>query len=361
MTTKLTKRDISRIEECHPVLQKLWYDCANDNKCPPFIVIDGARTVAEQRRNVAKGVSKTMNSYHIRKGTGFSHATDIAPLINDEASWDWKHYYPLAKAIKKHIADNKLTIKWGGDWKWKDGPHWQLNKHAYPWNAEVFDNVAYEDIDKHHDAPIKIAPINDNFRVSIPYVLDHEKGYVNHPKDKGGPTNKGITLATYRRYVNRNGTIADLKAMPTSVAIDVYKQHYWDKCRCDMLPDGVDHVVFDFGVNSGQAKARKMLQSIVGVKVDGVIGTKTIEAVHAMLPRQIIERFQEERLAYLKTRSNAPTFINGWTKRVNRVRKEALSMVKTAIDEKPEIKQPTPPGKGLFSIVFKLIGKLLGK
>ncbi len=32
-----------------------------------------------------------------------------------------------------------------------------------------------------------------------PFILSFEGGYVNHPNDKGGPTNKGVTIATWRR------------------------------------------------------------------------------------------------------------------------------------------------------------------
>lgn len=50
-----------------------------------------------------------------------------------------------------------------------------------------------------------------NFQRALSLVLKWEGGFVNHPKDPGGATNKGITLATFRQYVKPNGTVEDLK------------------------------------------------------------------------------------------------------------------------------------------------------
>lgn len=87
-----------------------------------FIVVEGRRTKERQKYLVAKGASKTMNSYHL---TG--HAVDIAPLVDGKVSWDWKYYYPLAEAVKKAAKELGVKIEWGGDWtSFKDGPHWQV-------------------------------------------------------------------------------------------------------------------------------------------------------------------------------------------------------------------------------------------
>ena len=87
-----------------------------------FVVIEGLRTKERQQYLVAKGASKTMNSYHL---TG--HAVDIAPLVDGQASWDWKYYRELAPAMKQAAKELDVDITWGGDWKkFPDGPHWQI-------------------------------------------------------------------------------------------------------------------------------------------------------------------------------------------------------------------------------------------
>lgn len=184
-----------------------------------------------------------------------------------------------------------------------------------------------------------------NFERSLERVLEHEGGYVDHPKDPGGATNKGITIATYRRYVNRNGTKADLKNLTVHEAGIVYKKQYWDKVRGDDLPDGLDYAVFDFAVNSGPGRAAKYLQAIVGAKQDGAIGPKTLIAV-AESPQstvQIIDRLCADRLAFLKRLKHWPTFGGGWTARVSAVNTYAVKWANEAGIEAPEpLPRPEP-------------------
>lgn len=170
--------------------------------------------------------------------------------------------------------------------------------------------------------------MNRNFERALSLVLKHEGGYVDHPRDPGGATNKGITLATYRRYVNRSGTKADIKALTTHEAGIVYKKQYWDKVRGDDLPGGLDYAVFDFAVNSGPSRAAKYLQKVVGAVQDGQIGKLTLIAVSSSpkSTRQIIDELCADRLAFLKRLKHWPTFKNGWTARVSMVETDAMEM-----------------------------------
>ncbi len=351
---KLTKRDISRIKECHPKIQKLFFSVAADEKCPNFLVVDGARTVEEQRRNVAKGVSKTMRSRHIPAKNGYSHAIDVAPFINGKLSWDWKDYYPLAKIIKQHAKKLNVPIEWGGDWKtFKDGPHWQL-----PWKEFPGDRPA-QYLAEGDSMYIKEQTFSNKFKSSVDLVLKHEGGYVNHPDDTGGPTNKGITLKTFRRFIKPKGTIADLKKLTTNQARSIYKQQYWDTCSCNDLPLGIDHAVFDYSVNSGPLKARKALQKALGVPEDGRIGPKTIDAAKSHNIGYTIEILCSQRLKYLENRPNAKTFLNGWAKRVSRVKFEAQARVNTEVVHANKVAKPS--GGSIFKLIFNIIGFIFGK
>src|SRR5579863_3816769 len=82
-------------------------------------------------------------------------------------------------------------------------------------------------------------------------ILLSEGGYTNDPRDPGGPTNWGITLADARLHWKPDATAEDVRAMPREVAERIWKEKYWDALNCAALPHGVDYTVFDYGGNSG--------------------------------------------------------------------------------------------------------------
>lgn len=93
-----------------------------------FVVTEGLRTYERQRALKDAGATRTMNSRHL---TG--HAVDLAALVDGQVRWDWPLYDKLAKAMKQASAEVGVPIEWGGDWvTFKDGPHFQLPRDAYP-------------------------------------------------------------------------------------------------------------------------------------------------------------------------------------------------------------------------------------
>ncbi len=87
-----------------------------------FGVIEGIRTVERQQEMVAKGSSKTMNSYHL---TG--KAVDLMAYKNGKGSWDLALYVKINEAMQRAASELGFTITWGGSWKTLvDGPHFQL-------------------------------------------------------------------------------------------------------------------------------------------------------------------------------------------------------------------------------------------
>lgn len=176
-----------------------------------------------------------------------------------------------------------------------------------------------------------------NFQWALSRVLQDEGGFVNDPHDPGGATNKGITIATFRRYVSRNATIDDLKHLTTAQAATVYRKRYWNAVKGDDLPDGVDYAVFDFAVNSGPARAVKYLQAIAGVPADGKIGPQTLTAVKAMDSAKIINMLCDRRLDFLRGLPTWPRYKNGWTDRVHGVREASLGMVPSTNLQKPPV------------------------
>lgn len=170
--------------------------------------------------------------------------------------------------------------------------------------------------------------MKDNFDAALREVLIHEGGWSDHPADPGGATMRGITLETYRRFKgNRHLGKDALRAMTDAELRTIYRTMYWDRIRGDELPAGVDYVVFDAAVNSGPPRASKWLQETVGTTPDGVIGSRTLAAVNAMDPHELIERYNETRLAFLRSLMTWDVFGRGWGRRVASVSKVAPTML----------------------------------
>lgn len=123
----------------------------------------------------------------------------------------------------------------------------------------------------------------------IDELIAREGGYSNNPNDSGGETNFGITAATARA----NGYGGPMRAMPRSVAVDIYRRIYWLRPRFDEVAKRSERIgfeLFDTGVNCGQATAAIFLQRSLSalnrgardypdIKADGAIGDATLAAL----------------------------------------------------------------------------------
>jgi len=122
-------RNLTTIKELAPntelAANKLYEFCVK-NKIE-ILIYDGIRTEAEQRANIARGVSKTMKSYHL-----VGQALDFVP-VNEKGVPQWNLAAYKTGNINKMIAFAKtLGFEWGGDWKnFVDAPHLQFNFKGY--------------------------------------------------------------------------------------------------------------------------------------------------------------------------------------------------------------------------------------
>lgn len=169
-------------------------------------------------------------------------------------------------------------------------------------------------------------------RETLPVALDlmfgHEGGYSNSKTDSGGPTKYGIThktLAAHRGV--KSVTAEQVKALTLTEATEIYQRSYWAQAGGDILPAGLDYAAFDFGVNSGPARAIKSLQSVLAAKagyagkIDGHIGEQTLAAIAAFPGgvRMLIIDYCEERMRFLRGLGGKTGFGpngRGWTIRV---------------------------------------------
>ncbi|WP_110647593.1 glycoside hydrolase family 108 protein [Salinicola peritrichatus] len=168
-------------------------------------------------------------------------------------------------------------------------------------------------------------------------VREREKGYSDHPADKGGPTMDGVTQATARRY----GYQGDMRDIPSTLIDQIYADLYWQPLNLDefsTLSEDLTVVLFDFGVNSGTGRAAKDLQRALNVLnrrgadypdivADGAIGPKTMASVSAFAAKRgdegvemladIVNGMRLSFLVELSERDESQeAFTFGWLRRV---------------------------------------------
>ncbi|WP_426994487.1 glycoside hydrolase family 108 protein [Methylomonas sp. CM2] len=158
-------------------------------------------------------------------------------------------------------------------------------------------------------------------------TLNREGGYVNHPADRGGPTNYGITLNTLKYYRGREVTVADIQQLTRGEAFEIYEKNYYINARVCDLPPALQPLLFDMAVNHGPSGAVKLLQEVLlahgkATKVDGRIGPTTALACQTSfdeLGNDLIRHIVERRIAFyhaiVKHDPSQSAFISGWVRR----------------------------------------------
>tara|TARA_R100001163_G_C5036274_1_gene175393 strand:+ start:179 stop:688 length:510 start_codon:yes stop_codon:yes gene_type:complete len=169
--------------------------------------------------------------------------------------------------------------------------------------------------------------MKQNFDKCLTMLLKHEGGFVDHPKDPGGMTNLGVTKAVYDKWIGRESSEAEMRALTQDDVAPIYKKNYWDRCKCDELPSGADWSVFDWAVNSGTGRASKAMQKIVGAKQDGAIGPKTLQMIANKEPKFLIEKMYDQRQSFYEKLNTFETFGRGWTRRNKETKETALEMI----------------------------------
>ena len=126
MTFSLSTKSKSRLIGVHPRLTDI-VRLAITITPIDFAVLEGVRSIERQKELVKAGASQTMRSRHL---TG--HAVDLGAIVDGQVRWDWPLYDKIAVAVKEAARQLGVPIEWGGDWKMRDGPHFQLTWKEYP-------------------------------------------------------------------------------------------------------------------------------------------------------------------------------------------------------------------------------------
>lgn len=124
-------------------------------------------------------------------------------------------------------------------------------------------------------------------------LVQLEGGVANLDGDVGGYTVFGVAHNFWPNWEGWPIVQGLIKANPKISTKDLfkaldeplkkfYKGNFWDACKADSLPSGVDSYLMTAVIHNGISKPCKMLQEIAGVTPDGSLGNKTIAAVAAI-------------------------------------------------------------------------------
>ena len=163
-----------------------------------------------------------------------------------------------------------------------------------------------------------------SFDKALAFVLTLEGGYVNHPNDKGGATNKGITQRAYNSYrVTTGHAKQSVQLIEDQEVADIYKDNYWIAAKCPALQPKTAFIHFDASVNHGVGRAARLLQDVVGVVVDGKIGPQTIKAANSLEDAEIVTRYLDTRHELyediIEADPSQGVFYNGWMNRLSKL------------------------------------------
>lgn len=235
-------------------------------------------------------------------------------------------------------------IKWF-EWLRREGADERVVREAEEDGTVVFDNEVAE---KAVSSPSAMFTFFENVpNVWHRRILNYEGGYVNHPADRGGETNLGITLSTLNR-AKKAGLcpagvrIRDLNKHP-KVVYDIYNEFYYRECLCHKVPAMLSFAFHDACVNHGRGGrnsggapigAGMLMQDVMikeyaaSISFDGVVGPASVKALMDILQWNDVDWFTEQfndrrELYFRRIAANNPSqrvFLNGWLNRLEKVR-----------------------------------------
>ena len=160
-----------------------------------------------------------------------------------------------------------------------------------------------------------------------PFTLSWEGGYVNHPNDKGGATNKGITIGTFRSVYGLGKSVNDLKNMTDYQWTYIFDRLYWNKWKADQIENqAIANLLVDWVWGSG-VWGIKYPQQVLCVVDDGIVGPKTLAALNGSDASTLFAKLWKRRKEHFESCAKKPgqsVFLKGWLNRLNGIKYDRL-------------------------------------
>lgn len=195
---------------------------------------------------------------------------------------------------------------------------------SYRWPDEQLEHTDRRGDDKESDGRSVATPAAPTFDKALAHVLEMEGGFSDDPHDPGGPTNKGITLSVYARWIgekmelgSRSRLVSQLKRIPDAMVREIYETRYWIPAGCERMHPAIALLHFDAAVNHGVGTAVRILQEAVGADVDGEIGPQTRARAAAKPLAETLVAYAEIRRERYRKLEHFWRFGRGWMRRVD--------------------------------------------
>lgn len=172
----------------------------------------------------------------------------------------------------------------------------------------------------------------NTFDDALELLLEHEGGYVDDPNDAGGKTKFGISDRRDGKVdgladIDGDG-VGDVKIIELELkqVAEIYRREYWDRCKCSLLSPALATALFDTAVNCGNGLAARLLQRVLQVEDDGIIGPITIRHANDADQGLLVSMLLAERQIHNAALKNWAYYGRGWTRRVIKTGHYCLSL-----------------------------------
>lgn len=204
-----------------------------------------------------------------------------------------------------------------------------------------------------------------SFDLAAPKILKVEGGYQNMSADRGNynvydrngkrvtrglqaGTNWGISAMWLSGNLKREVSVAEMRSLTKSQALNYYKRFFWNHVRADQINDQLlADLVFDTVVNHGTGGGTKHIQIALNtlgknLSVDGGFGNLTFAALTSSNPVDAFNAIRNRRLWWYNNLGQVE-FRKGWNNRMKMFPVRSNGTQPTPTPRPLPTGQPTPP------------------